>query len=299
MSKVPGPSGFGFHSTAEEVTQGLDQSGKSYLITGSNSGIGHETARVLALRGAHIVAAARTEDKARAALTAIGHEGTPLACELSEPASVRQAIGSVKNWGRPLDGIIANAGIIALPELTVKYGVELQYLTNHIGHFILVTGLLDQLNADGRVVVLSFGAHRSAPPQGIDFDNLDGSKSYEPMTAYRRSKMANILFTTALARRLSGSKRTANSLNPGIIRTNLLRHFPNGEAFFDRVGEDNLKSIGQGAATQTFVATHPSLEGVSGAYFADCSVKEARVPAMDPELAEQLWESSAAIAVGF
>ena len=102
MSKAPGPSSFGFHSTAEEVTEGLDLSGKNFLITGSNSGIGHETARVLALRGAHIVAAARTKYKARAALTAIGHDGTPLACELSEPASVRQAVDAVKNWGRPL-----------------------------------------------------------------------------------------------------------------------------------------------------------------------------------------------------
>jgi len=149
------------------------------------------------------------------------------------------------------------------------------------------------------MAVLAFSAHRSAPPQSIDFDNLDGSKSYEPLAAYRRSKMANTLFTTALAKRFEGSDRTANSLNPGIIRTNLLRHSSEVEALFERVGEDNLKSVGQGAATQTFVATHPSLEGVSGAYLADCNIREARPPAMDAELAEQLWESSAAIAAGF
>lgn len=158
MNKAPGSSSFGLHSTAQDVTAGLDLTGKNSLIAGPNSGIGYETARVLALRSAHIVVAARTEGKVWAALAAIGHAGTPVACELSEPATVRLAVDTVNNWGRPLDGIIANAGIMPLPELRVKHGFELQYLTNHTGHFILVTELLDQFNAGGRVVVLSFGA---------------------------------------------------------------------------------------------------------------------------------------------
>ncbi len=297
MSKTPGPSGFSFFSTAEDVTEGLDLTGKTYLITGSNSGIGHETMRVLAMRGAHIIAAARTEEKAIGALSAIGHDGTPLACELSEPSHVRAAVQAVKEGGRTLDGIIANAGIMALPELNLKHGYELQFLTNHIGHFILVNGLVDQLAPNGRVVMLSSGAHRIAPEAGIEFDNFDGSQHYKAWTAYGQSKMANILFANALAKRFEGSGRTANSVHPGVIQTNLMRYRDDYDAVYERIGHDNLKTMGQGAATQTYVATHPSLAKVSGTYFADSNVKGTRAPAQDAELAEKLWQwTEAAVA---
>ncbi len=288
MSREPGPSGFGFETTAEEVTAGLDLSGKTYLVTGANSGIGHETARVLALRGAHVIAAARTEQKAIDALTAIGHDGTPLAAELSEPSSVREAVATVQKSGVALDGIIANAGIMALPELNLHHGIELQFLTNHVGHFMLVTGLLGQLANDGRVVVLSSGAHRMAPAGGIDFDNLDGSQSYAGWTAYGRSKMANILFAKQLAKQL-GASQTANAVHPGVIATNLLRHRDDGDAVLDSIGRDNLKSVGQGAATQVYVAVHPDAAAITGEYFADVNVAPTKPPADDEALAERLW----------
>ena len=148
---------FGKTSTAEEVTEGLDLSGKSYLITGVNSGLGYETARVLVLRGARIIGLARTKAKADGALEALGADGVGVACELSDLGSVQAAVETVTGLGA-LDGIIANAGIMALPELQQVHGVERQLFTNHVGHFVLVNGVLDRLTDDGRVVVLSSGA---------------------------------------------------------------------------------------------------------------------------------------------
>jgi WW domain-containing oxidoreductase len=137
------------------------------LLTGCNSGIGKEALRVLTKRGAHVIAAARTVEKAQAACDDVGGETTPVACELSEPASVQACARQVIELGRPLDAIICNAGIMALPKLNQKHGYELQFFTNHIGHFILVTSLLDTLTDNGRVVMVSSGAHNGAPPEGI------------------------------------------------------------------------------------------------------------------------------------
>lgn len=276
-------SDFGFHSTAEEVTEGLDLSGQRWLITGVNSGLGYETARVLALRGAHIVGLARTEAKAADAFARLGIDGTPVACELSELDSVRAAVSAVSG---PLDGIIANAGIMALPELRQKDGYELQFYTNHVGHFVLVTGLVDQLTPTGRVVILSSGAHRMA--DGLELDNLSGERDYHPWRLYGRSKLANILFAQALAERLPAGQ-TANALHPGVIETNLARHVPNAEAMFSSM-RANMKTIPQGAATQCYVATRPELAAVTGKYFSDCAVAPTKPPELDRALAEQLWQ---------
>lgn len=271
-------------------------SGKTYLLTGCNSGIGFETLRVLALRGARVIAAARTEERAREAMSAArASAGIAVACELSEPASVRACVETVKKTGATLDGIIANAGIMALPKLTVHHGVELQFLTNHIGHFVLVTGLVDRLAERGRVVVVSSNAHAGA--RTIDFDNLAGEKSYTAFSAYSRSKLANILFAKELARRFSGTSRTANTLHPGVIATNLTRNMGGAlGAIWKTSSGLLLKSTAQGAATQCYVATHPAVEGVSGEYFADCNVAKPRAIAKDVVLAKRLWDESERIA---
>jgi NAD(P)-dependent dehydrogenase (short-subunit alcohol dehydrogenase family) len=289
--KSRGPSGFGASSTAEDVTAGLDLSGKTFLLTGCNSGIGQETLRVLRLRGANVLAAARTEAKAKEAIDACAAGAVPLACELSEPGSVRACVEAVKKDGRKLDGIIANAGIMALPKLEVRHGLELQFLTNHIGHFMLITGLLDQLADEARVVLVSSAAHKSAPRVGIDFDNLAGEKSYSPWAAYGRSKLANLLFAKELSRRFEGTRRTANALHPGVIATNLTRNM--GAAvgvIWGAISGLLLKSIPQGTATQCYLACNPAVAGVSGKYFSDCN--EARPIALgeDMALAKQLWE---------
>jgi NAD(P)-dependent dehydrogenase (short-subunit alcohol dehydrogenase family) len=289
----PGPNGFGYSTTAEEVTADLDLSGRTYLLTGASSGLGLETLRVLGLRGAHVIAAARTEEKAARALALTGSAGTPVECELSEPRSVRACVRTVRSAARPLDGIIANAGIMALPELQRSYGYELQFFTNHIGHFLLVTGLVDSLADRGRVVMLSSNAHFRAPKEGIQFDNLSGDREYHPYRAYGQSKLANLLFAKELARRLPGGTQTANAVHPGVIRTSLGRHmrvpFRGLLSVMDALF---FKTIAQGAATQCFAATHPSVAGTSGEYFADCAVAEPSRLARDRGLAERLWEES-------
>ena len=284
MARNTGPSGFGFQSTAEEVTEGLDLSGQTWLITGCNSGLGYETARVMALRGAHIVGGARTEAKAAAALADIG--GTPVACELSDPASIRACLERV-SAGVRLDGIIANAGIMAVQTLQQVHGVERQLFVNHVGHHLLITGLLDHLRERGRVVVLSSAAHRMARTSGLELDNISGEQDYHPWRMYGRSKLANILFTRGLAARLRRGQ-TANALHPGVIDTELGRHVPDRAGMYARMS--NLKTVAQGAATQCYVATGPGLAQTNGRYFADCN-SVAPVPiALDDSLAEALWD---------
>ena len=297
--KRPGPSGFGYSSTAEEVTQGLDLRGKTYLITGCNSGLGLEATRVLGLRGAHVVAAARSHEKAAKALADTHAAGTPIACDLSEPASIRKCIDEVRNIDRPLDAIIGNAGIMALPQLQQKYGYETQFFTNHIGHFMLITGLLSSLSDQGRVVMLSSGAHKAAPPEGIQFDNLSGERGYQSRKAYGQSKLANLLFAKHLATKLPQPMQTANALHPGVIATNLARHMsPAVTIVFKLIGWIGLKTIPQGAATEVYVATHPSLATVSGKYFSHCNLATPSHRGQDAALAEKLWVRSEEIVAG-
>jgi len=269
--KGKGPNGFGYGSTAMEVTDGLALRGRTILVTGCASGLGLETIRSLAARGARVIATARTLDKARAAHAGLPGDFLPLACDLGEPASVRACIAAVRDGAAPLDAIICNAGIMAPATLKQAYGYELQFFTNHVGHFILVTGLLARLASTSRVVVVASNAHRRAPG-GIEFDNLSGARDYVPMRAYGQSKLANVLFTRELARRLGPPGRTANCLHPGVIATNLMRSVPVlGRLALTMAAPLVLKTPAQGAATQCFLATHPSVATVTGAYYRDCN----------------------------
>jgi len=295
--KGVGPSGFGFGSSADDVTQAVDLRGRTMLVTGCNSGIGLETVRALVKRGAHVFATARTEQKARDACAALGREIVPLACELSDPVSVRACTETVKRQVRGIDAIICNAGVMAIPTLERAFGYELQFFTNHIGHFLLVTELLDSLAEDGRVVVVSSDAHKGAPKEGIQFDNLSGDKGYSPWRAYGQSKLANLLFAKELAKRFTATKKTANAIHPGVINTNLGRSMPSVmRAALSVAAPLVLKSAAQGAATQCYVATNPELATVSGAYFADCNIAEPTKLAQDPALAARLWDESERIA---
>lgn len=302
LSKIKsnGPTGFGYGSTAEEVTEGLDLKGKTILITGCNSGIGLESFRVLAMRGAHVIALARTVEKAEEAAAKVGatNSSTPVACELSEPASVRNAVETVQGIGRPIDVLMLNAGIMALPKLETAHGYELQFLTNHIGHFILATGLMNLLTGDARVVALSSAAHRMTPKGGIDFENLDGSQSYSDWKFYGQSKLANLLFARELARRFEGTNKRAFAVHPGVIKTNLGRHMnPIMTTVMGVFGSLTMKSIPEGAATQCYVAVHPDATK-SGEYFADCNVEKTSPYGSDAELAKRLWVETERIVEG-
>jgi NAD(P)-dependent dehydrogenase (short-subunit alcohol dehydrogenase family) len=296
MLKGKGPNGFGYATTAEEATAGCDLSGKTMLVTGCNSGLGFETVRALAMRGARVVATARTVERAREACARLQGDFLPVACELSEPASVRAAVAAVRNDAAPLDAIVCNAGVMSIPTPQQKFGWELHLFTNHIGHFLLVTGLLDRLAPAGRVVVTASRAHRRAPPPGIDFDNLSGERGYVPMKAYGVSKLANILFTRELARRLEGTGRTANTLHPGVIATNIGRTLPSvARVAFKLLGPLMLKTPAQGAATQSYLAASPAVAQVNGAYYDDCNPSETDPFGRDMAMAARLWEASEAL----
>ena len=288
-----GKNGFGMSSTAEQVSEGLNLSGQTWLVTGCNSGLGLETARVLALRGATVIGAARTEDKAREALTPIGGRTFPVACELSDPASVRAAVAAVKAQVGPLHGIIANAGIMALPKVERKYGYELQFFTNHVGHFMLVTGLLDHLGPTGRVVMLSSAAHTRTYAEGIRLDDLGAERGYTAWGAYGQSKLANLLFTRELAKRLPAGQ-TANAVHPGVIATNLSRHMAAPvQVLWNSVASWLfLKDVAQGAATQVYVAVNPGASSITGEYWSDCNVARSTPHGEDMALAAALWKKT-------
>ena len=287
---IPPLSAFGKRTTAEEVTAGMDLSGKTALVTGCNSGLGFETMRVLALRGAHVIGAARTREKAEQACASVTGKTTPLVVELTDLAGIVAAARQVADMEVALDMLILNAGIMQLPELQLSNGVERQFAVNHVGHFLLTMRLLEQVRAAdaGRVVVVSSGAHRWAP-EGIRFDNLDGAKGYDPREAYGVSKTANGLFSRELARRLSATRATSNALHPGVIPTNLARHLP--ERNYD-MSNPMFKTIPEGTATQCYVATSPDLERVTGYYFDDCNPAVPNQHMQNDDMAARLWAVS-------
>lgn len=286
----------GPRSTASDVTAGLGLRGRTIAITGASSGIGLELARVLASRGAHVLALCRSMDSAQAVVEA-APGATPLVCDLEDPGSILAAIGAIRRTDEPLHAFVANAGIMAPPRLELVEGYERQLFTNHIAHHLLVTRLLDRLAEDARVVVLSSSLHTAAPPVGIDFDNLDGTLGYEPWAAYGRSKLANILFARALARRLPFPRQSANAVHPGVAWTGLQRNLAPATRLLFRLGAAVSKSIPQAAATPAFVAVHPDAARHNGAYLADCAPVALSGNAVDDGLAERLWSTTERIVV--
>jgi WW domain-containing oxidoreductase len=202
----------------------------------------------------------------------------------------------------PVDVLLCNAGIMALPKLALAQGYELQFTTNHLGHFILAHSLVDAVKRaeQGRIVMLSSLAHKMAPKGGIMFDNLDGSRWYRDWPFYGQSKLANLLTAVSLSKRLEGTNATANAVHPGIIRTNLGRSMGGVQGLLFNnpisgwvVGKlMGSKSIPQGAATQCYVATAPDLANVSGKYFSDSNEERPSRCAQDEALAEKLWQFS-------
>lgn len=289
-------SQFGAESTALEVTQGLDLTGHTTLVTGCNSGLGYETLRALAARGAHVIGTGRTLEKAEVACASVDGKTTPMALELSDFSSVTSCAEQVRASGATLDSLILNAGINTFGDLELIGGIEKMFVVNYLGHFLLVEHLLPAMNTqrESRVVhVGSRAGYSSAPAVGIDFDNLRGEGEFDAGEAYGRSKLANALFSLELAKRLEGSPTTSNVIHPGLVKTNIARTAP---AFirgaFDMLGGVVAKTPEQGAATQVYVATNPALAGVSGAYFEDCNPVTVTGDhhIFNNAMAAQLWE---------
>jgi NAD(P)-dependent dehydrogenase (short-subunit alcohol dehydrogenase family) len=297
---------FDAESTAAEVIAGIDLTGRRAVVTGGASGIGIETARALAGAGAEVTLAVRNiaagEQTAAEITRSTGNERLNVAqLDLSDQASVR---AFVNGWDGPLHILINNAGIMAAPLMRTPEGWEMQFATNHLGHFALATGLHDALAAEGaRVVSVSSSAHHRSP---VVFDDIHFEhREYEPWSAYGQSKTANVLFAVEATRVWADDGITANSLMPGGIRTNLQRYVSDEQLEQMRAaagGADlKWKTPEQGAATSILVATSPLLEGIGGRYFEDCN--EAEVGkigarngvaeyALDPDAAEELWKVS-------
>ncbi|XP_043698914.1 short-chain dehydrogenase TIC 32, chloroplastic-like isoform X2 [Telopea speciosissima] len=301
-----GPSGFSPSSTAEKVTQGIDGTGLAAIVTGASSGIGAETARVLALRGVHVVMGVRNMADGRNVKEAIMKE-VPTAkvdvmeLDLSSMASVRKFASDFHSSGLPLNILINNAGVVVTPFTLSQDNIELHFATNHIGHFLLTNLLLETMKStahesknEGRIVCVSSYGHRSTYPEGIRFDGINDKSGYETWRAYGQSKLANILHANELNQHLKeeGVDITVNSLHPGAIMTNILRDNSLLNGIVRSLAKYLLKNVQQGAATTCYVAMHPQVKGVGGEYFADSNLAKSTSQAKDMELAKKLWEFS-------
>jgi WW domain-containing oxidoreductase len=286
---------FSSRSTADKVLAGIDLSGKRFVVTGCNSGIGFETMSALSANGAHVIGLARSLQEAQSACAKVGPSSTPVACDLADLESVAAAADTIRALQEPLDAVVANAGIANLPALQTRYGVELQFLVNHLGHFSLVNELLGQVrNGTGRIVIVSSSAGiNQAPPEGIMFDNLDGRRFYKPFTFYGQSKLANALFARELSRRLGTRGIAVNSLHPGATRgTRLNKSVSLPMKIALSAARLFMRSARRGAATQALLAASPSVAGITGKYWTNCQIAPGNPLLEDVSLAQRLWDVS-------
>lgn len=305
---------FGAESTAAEVIAGVNLHGKRAIVTGGSSGIGLETARALASAGAEVTLAVRSVDSGqRSADEIIANTSNssvrvaPL--DLADQASIA---AFVARWRGPLHILVNNAGIMATPELRTPQSWELQFATNHLGHFALTTGLHAALAEAGhaRVVVVSSVGHLNG---NVLFDDINFERHpYDPWQAYSQSKTANILFAVEAARRWAADRIAVNALHPGrILGTNLVRYLDGVPAAPTSFQADDpsivTKTVEQGASTSVLLAASTLVEGVTGRYFEDCNEAEPAVPgvrhgvapyALDPVAAARLWQISVDMLAG-
>jgi NAD(P)-dependent dehydrogenase (short-subunit alcohol dehydrogenase family) len=278
-----------------------DMQGKTVVVTGGNSGIGFETAAALAGMGARVVLTARNADKGRAAVAAIGQRlgGDAriqlVVFDLADLSSVRRGAEEILEQAPRLDVLVNNAGLVLSERSETVDGLEATFATNHLGPFLLTNLLLDRIRASSpaRIVNVASTAH-SAARKGIRFDDLQSERKYATMRVYGHSKLANILFTLELARRLEGTGVTANSLHPGTVRTG---YGADGDArgllaFGIKISAPFFLSPAKGARTSVYLASDPEVAEVSGEYFVKCKAKQPKRWARDPEAARRLWQVS-------
>jgi WW domain-containing oxidoreductase len=288
----------GARSTANQVLAGVDLTRRWILVTGCNQEIGFETMNALVANGAHVFGLASSLAGAKGACDQIGPRATPVACDLADLDSVAAAAEMIRGLQVSLDAIIANSEVASPPTLHTRYGVELQFLSNHIGHFALVNQLLDLVrNGTGRIVIVSSSASvMQAPPEGIMFDNLDGHRSYDPLTFYGQSKFAVALYAKELSRRLHRRAIAVNSLHPGATKgTSLRKDLLLPLRVVRSTVRQFMKSVGQRAATGALLAASPCVTGITGEYWSDCQVAKGNPLLNDSELAKRLWQVSTQI----
>ncbi len=305
-------SGLGFSSTAMQALDGRDLRGRTAIVTGAYSGLGLETARVLAQAGAQVIVPARDTDRALAAVAHLPHTRV-VSLDLTDPASIDAFAADFVASGQALHLLINSAGVMACPLWRDARGYEMQFSTNHLGHFQLALRLWPALARaqSARVVSVSSLGHRIAP---VDFDDPHCErKAYDKWVAYGQSKTANVLFAAELDRRSARHGVRAYSLHPGAIYTGLTRHLDGDD--WHRVGaadesgrrlsteEAGFKTVEQGAATSVWCATSPLLADIGGVYCEDCDIAPlvpadsdvavgVRPWAIDADAAKRLWSLS-------
>ncbi|MBB3600897.1 NAD(P)-dependent dehydrogenase (short-subunit alcohol dehydrogenase family) [Mycolicibacterium sp. BK556] len=282
--------------TTTDVLDGIDLTGRTVVITGASTGLGLQTARVLQGAGATIVAAVRDVDKTREAI-----DCETVVLELGDLRSARAAAEHIAARHDRIDVLINNAGVMAPPLARTAQGYEMQLGTNHLGHFVLTTGLVDRFGEGTRIVNLSSRGHQLS---GIRWDdpNYDDESVYDKWQAYGQSKTANVLFTVEAQRRWGARGVHSFAVHPGVVYTDLARHMTRDD-FSEGGTLANLEvtDVAHGAATTVWAATSPELDRLGGCYLEDCGVADPMVDgseggyaawAVDPEQAARLWEWS-------
>ena len=269
--------------------------GKTVLITGANQGIGKAAAIALGKMGANLVLVCRNAEKARAAVADVEREGAKsvelLIGDMSSQADIRRVATEFKAKHDRLDVLLNNAGALVPSRRTTVDGIEETFGLNHLGYFLLTNLLLDVLKASApsRIVSVSSEAHRGAK---MHWDDLQFKNGYSVMGAYGQSKLANILFTRALARRLEGTRVTANSLHPGIIGSGFGTTYGGAVSVLFKVAHLFMISSEAGAKTSVYLASSPEVEGVTGKYFDKCKERSPNRAAQEDDAPERLWAIS-------
>ena len=295
---------FNKDTTTDEVLEGIDLTGKTVVITGGTSGLGQESARSMAAKGARVVITGRTKAKAQAVADGIDGDVHAEELELGSFSSIRAFADRMLKAHPKIDILINNAGVMASPYMETHDGFELQFGSNHLGHFLMTTQLMHALGQGSRVVALSSSAHQFSP---VLFDDIGfTSTAYDKWAAYGQSKTANALFAVGLNARLKDKGAEAFAVHPGVIQTELARHMTEEDIALFSSGIESgaipTKTIPQGAATQVYAATAPELVGQGGAYLAAVQIapieadteafSKVRPYAIDPDSAERLWTVS-------
>jgi len=321
-SKATSTKVFGATSTTEDVLSGVNLRGKRILVTGVSAGLGVETARSLAAHGANVVGAARDLNKAETATAQVRKDASAnggsfdlIALDLGDLKSVRDSSNKLLEKGEPFDVVIANAGVMATPFTYTKDGFEMQFGTNHLGHFVFVNRIASLIRAGGRLINLSSAGHRYSD---VDLQDPNFERTeYEPFVAYGRSKTANILFAVAFDNRHRERGVRAAAVHPGGIRTELARYTDpsrletmvaqiNKQLAAEGKAPFQLKTVPQGAATSVWAAVVAPADEVGGRYCENCHVgnivpddititvatEGVRAYALDPTNAEALWKKS-------